>query len=193
VSLFTCPLTIAERYSLSWQLTWPLTLIDIGIAFVIHVILDIHKPGAELISEIPNLLLIAPWIVRRMFQRAHPGFRLKTIIGGVPAPMGYTESFKVMWLLSWRTEVLMLVLLLVVSFFLRFVNVQLASLVPSTEESPFLSALGLSIVLNAAALLLMPFVMPGMFSKRYNGFRVVAERVQPAPAVPATPAKKHKK
>jgi hypothetical protein len=193
VSLFTCPLTFGERYSLSWQLTWPLTLIDIGIAFLIHVILDIHKPGAELISEIPNLLIIAPWIVRRMMSRSYPGFRLKTLVGGVPAPMGYTESFKVMWLLSWRTEVLMLVLLLVVSFFLRFVNVQLASLVPSTEESPFISALGLSLVLNAAAFLLMPLVMPGMFSKQYQGFRVVAERKEPASAAPTPVAKKHKK
>ena len=192
MGLFSCPLTLGERFSLSWQLTWPLALIDIGIAFVIHVILDIHKPGAELVSEIPNLLLIAPWIVRRTMRRSHPGFRLKTLIGGVPAQMGYTESFKVMWLLSWRTEILMILLLLVVSFFLRFVNVQLASLVPSTEESPFISSLGLTLVLNSAALVLLPFVMPGMFSKRYQGFRITAERIAPAP-VPRTPVKKHRK
>jgi hypothetical protein len=193
VSLFSCPLTLSERYSLAWQLTWPLTLIDIGIAFIIHVILDIHKPGAELVSEIPNLLIIAPWIIRLMMRRSYPGFRLKTLVDGAPAQMGYTESFKVMWLLSWRTEMLMLVLLLVVSFFLRFVNVQLSSLVPSTEESPFLSALGLSLVLNAAALILMPFVIPGMFSKKYQGFRIVAERITAQPPVPAAPAKKPKK
>jgi hypothetical protein len=192
VGLFSCPLTFGERYSLAWQLTWPLTLIDIGIAFIIHVVLDIHKPGAELVSEIPNLLIIAPWIVRLMMRRSYPGFRLKTLVNGTPAEMGYTESFKVMWLLSWRTEVLMLVLLLVVSFFLRFVNVQLASLVPSTEESPFLSALGLSLVLNAAALILMPFVIPGMFSKKYQGFRIVAERIAPQP-LSAAPVKKKNK
>lgn len=192
MSLFTCPLTLGERYSLSWQLTWPLTLLDIATAFVIHVILDIHKPGAELVSEIPNLLLVAPWIVRLMMRRPYPGFRLKTLVDGREAAMGYTESFKVMWLLSWRTEILMLVLLLIVSFFLRFVNVQLSSLVPSTEESPFISALGLSLVMNAAALILMPFVMPGMFSKKYQGFRIAAERVQPQPVPAAPPVKKKK-
>ncbi|HUQ91168.1 MAG TPA: hypothetical protein VM120_05760 [Bryobacteraceae bacterium] len=172
-------LTWGERLGLAWQLAWPAVVLDFIWSFVVHVILDVKSTGVDALYLVPYLLVIAPWLVRRMFRRTYPNFRLKTMIHGAPAPMGYTESFKVMWLLSWRTSVLMLVLLLLVSMALGLVHVQLATLVPSTEEAPFFNTVGLSVFENGAALLLMPLVIPGMFAKRYQGFRVMAERGLP--------------
>jgi hypothetical protein len=92
-----------------------------------------------------------------------------------------------MWLLSWRTSILTLGSLFAISLFLRYLNVQLATLVPSSQEAPFLNAAGLSVVENSLALFLMPFVVPGMLGKRYQGFRVAAEIVTASPsAVPTS-------
>src|SRR5262249_37396707 len=154
-----------ERVGLAWQLTWPTVLVDIGMAFLLHVMLEVQTQGAELLSEIPNLLIVAPWLVRRMMRREHPGFQLKTLRDGVPVQMNYTESFTVMWLLSWRTIFPMLALLLFVSFFLRFLHVQLSTLVPSSQEAPFLNAVGVSVLESTAGVFLMPLIMPGLFHK----------------------------
>lgn len=178
MKLLECVLTFRERVTLAWQLTWPAVLCDFLWSFTVHVMLEVRSPGVEALYLVPYLLGIAPWLVRRMFRRAYPGFRLQTLDGGHEAPMGYTESFKVMWLLSWRTSVLMLALLLVVSLAGGLVHLQLASLVPSSTEAPFLNEVGLSIFENGAALFLMPLVMPGMFHKKYQGFRVAAVRTK---------------
>jgi hypothetical protein len=162
--------------SLSWQLTWPAVILDVLWSTFTNVILDLHDPSIELAFAIPYLLLVGPWLVRRMFERSYPGFTLKTLRAGAPVRMGHTEGFKLFWLLSWRVMVLMLALLLVVSFFLRFLKMNLSSMVPNAQEAPLFNAIGLTVVENAASLVLLPLVMPGMFAKRYQGFRVAAER-----------------
>jgi len=179
-ALWRCPLTYVERLTLSWQLTWPAVVTDVIWSFTVYVLLEIESQGAELLYLIPYLLLIAPWLVRRMIRRSYPGFRLKILRDGLPAEMNFTESFKVMWLLSWRTSVLTLAALFGVSLFLRHLNVQLASLVPNSQEAPFFNAAGLSIVENTLAFFLMPVIVPGMLAKQYQGFRVSAERIMAA-------------
>ncbi|MFN7938106.1 MAG: hypothetical protein U0R19_32555 [Bryobacteraceae bacterium] len=178
--LWRCPLRYAERLGLAWQLTWPAVVTDVLWSFTVYVLLEVKTQGAELMYLIPYLLLVAPWLVRRMMRRSYPGFRLKVLRDGFPAEINYTESFKVMWLLSWRTSILTLGALFGGSFFLRYLNVQLATLVPSSAEAPFLNAAGLSVVENTLALFLMPLVVPGMFAKHYEGFRVAAERITPS-------------
>lgn len=186
------PLTYRERLTLAWQLCWPAVAADFVWSFSVYVVLGVQKPGAEILYLIPYLLIVAPWLVRRMFRRSYPGFRLKVLVDGAETPIGYTESFKVMWLLSWRTGVLLLVLLFLVSLFGSLIQVPLASLVPKTEEAPFLNMFGVSVFENGAALFLMPLVMPGMFNKRYQGFRVAVERTgEPRGAArPLHPSKK---
>lgn len=177
MSLFTCPLSYRERLGMAWQLTLPAVLTDVIWSFIVYVALDVRAQGAELFYLVPYLLFIAPWLVRRMFRRSYPGFRLKTLRGPAEIHMGYTESFKVMWLLSWRTSILTLASLFGISLFGRFLSVQLSSLVPSSQEAPFINAAGLSLLENTLALFLLPLVMPGMFHKQYQGFRVAVETV----------------
>ncbi|MBV6433586.1 MAG: hypothetical protein IANPNBLG_03764 [Bryobacteraceae bacterium] len=178
MKLLECVLTFRERLMLAWQLTWPAVVCDFLWSFTVRIMIEARSPGVEALYLVPYLLGIAPWLVRRMFRLSYPGFRLRTLEDGHEIPMGYTESFKVMWLLSWRTSVLMLVALLVVSLAGGLVHLQLASLVPSSTEAPFLNEVGLSIFENGAALFLMPLVMPGMFNKKYQGFRVAAVRAK---------------
>ncbi|MBL8231978.1 MAG: hypothetical protein JNL98_26015 [Bryobacterales bacterium] len=170
-------LTYRERMGLAWQLVWPAIVLDVLWCFGVYLIYETIPPKAELLFVIIYLLAVAPWLVRRMMRGKYPGFRLLTLVDGKETAMGYTESFKVMWLLSWRSSVLMLVALFVVSLFGRFLSFQLSTLVPPAEEAPLFNAIGLSIVENGAALFLVPLVMPGMFHKQYQGFRVSAKRV----------------
>lgn len=170
-------LSYRERMGLAWQLVWPAIALDVVWCVVVYSIYETIPPKAELLFAILYLLGVAPWLVRRMMRRKYPRFRLLTLVDGKETTMGYTESFKVMWLLSWRTSILTLAALFTGSFFLRFLNVQLATLVPSSAEAPFLNAAGLSVVENTLALFLMPLVAPGMFAKQYEGFRVAAERI----------------
>lgn len=188
--LLTCPLRYAERLTLAWQLTWPAVVTDVIWSFTVYVLLEIKQQGAELLYLIPYLLVVAPWLVRRMMRRSYPQFRLKVLRDGLPAEMNYTESFKVMWLLSWRTSILTLGTLFGVSLFGRFLNVQLASMVPSSQDAPFINAAGLSLVENTLAFFLMPFVVPGMFAKRYQGFRVGVERITAAVSGSPTSSRK---
>ncbi|MCS7023881.1 MAG: hypothetical protein NZV14_03690 [Bryobacteraceae bacterium] len=177
LSLFRCVLTFRERMQLAWRLVWPAVVLDVIWSTVVYQIYGTIPPKAELLFVIFYLILIAPWLVRRMMRGRYAGFRLLTLVDGKEAPMGYTESFKVMWLLSWRTSVCMLLALFLLSLFGRFLSVQLSSLVPTAEEAPLFNAIGLSLLENGAALVLLPLVMPGMFHKQYQGFRVAAQRL----------------
>lgn len=173
---FRSELTFSERVNMTWQLVWPTVAAQFAWGFTVYVLLGVTSQNAELVFFVPYLLVIAPWLVRRMVRRRYEGFRLKTLVEGTEAPLGFTESFKVMWLLNWRTSVLILGLLLVVSFFGQFLSVQLSTLVPTAQQAPFVNSMGVSLLENAGAMILMPLVMPGMFRKRYQGFRMAVER-----------------
>lgn len=172
-----CELTFGERVSLTWQLIWPALVLDAIWSVIVYSIYGSIPPELELGFVLPYLFIIAPWLVRKMFGRKYPAFRLKTLVEGKETKMGYTESFKVMWLLSWRSSILMLAALLVVSLFGRFLSFQLSSLVPSAKDAPLFNQIGLSVLENGSSLFLIPLVMPGMFHKHYQGFRVAAERL----------------
>jgi hypothetical protein len=176
LQLLRCALTYRERMGLAWQLVWPAVTLDAIWCFGVYAVYETIPPKAELLFVLIYLIAVAPWLVRRMMRRKYQGFRLLTLVDGKETAMGYTESFKVMWLLSWRSSVLMLVALFVVSLFGRFLSVQLSTLVPSAEQAPLFNAIGLSVVENGAALFLLPLVMPGMFHKQYQGFRVSVKR-----------------
>jgi len=177
VIYFRSELGFSERVNLTWQLVWPTVAAQFAWGFTVYVMLGVTSQNAELVFFVPYLLVIAPWLVRRMMRLRYAGFRLKTLVDGVESPMAFTESFKVMWLLNWRTSVLILGLLLVVSFFGQFLSVQLSSLVPTAQQAPFVNSMGVSLLENAAAMILMPLVIPGMLRKRYQGFRVAVQRL----------------
>jgi hypothetical protein len=191
VSLFACELRFPERFQMAWQLTWPTLVVDTTWALLVHGAMGVESQGAMLAHEFLSLLVVAPWLVRRMVGLRYPAFRLKTLFADGEGKMSYTESFKVMWLLSWRTTALAMFLLLpVVAAAVKLTGINLTSLVPS-GGSEIVNQIGLSLVMNSASLVLLPLVIPGMFAKRYQGFRVVPERLSAAvAAAPSSSAKR---
>lgn len=175
-SLFRCGLSYREMLGMSWQLAWPSFLLYLAWTLVAQGVLDIGSGASEISFGIPYLLIIAPWLVRRMFRRSYVGFRLLAMREH-EIEMGHAESFKVMWLLNWRMLVPLMLLLLLLSSLLQFVKVDLASMVPKSSEAPILNSLGASFLETLAGLFLTPFVIPGMFAKRYDGFRIGIERL----------------
>ena len=191
MNLLACDLNFSERYRMAWQLTWPTIVVDFAWALLVHGLLEVEGQGPMLVHEFFSLFLVAPFLVRRMVGLPYPGFRIKTLFADGEGRMGYTESFKVMWLLSWRTTVAAMFLLLpVVAALLKITGLNVQALAPS-GGSEAINQMGLSLVLNSASFVLMPLVIPGMFAKRYQGFRVVPERTTAAAAtVAAAPAKR---
>ncbi len=185
-----CDLSFSERYRMAWQLTWPTLAVDFGWATLVHGLLEIGGQAPMLFHEFFSLFLVAPFLVRRMVGLRYPGFRIKTLFADGEGRMGYSESFKVMWLLSWRTTVAAIFLLLpVVAAFLKITGLDVQSLAPS-GGSETLNQIGLSFVLNGASFVLMPLIIPGMFAKRYQGFRVAPERASAAVSAPISSAKR---
>lgn len=184
MNLLACDLSFSERYQMAWQVTWPTIAVDFAWAMLVHGLLEVEGQGPMLVHEFFSLFVVAPFLVRRMVALQYPGFRIKTLFADGEGRMGYSESFKVMWLLSWRTTVAAIFLLLpVVAAFLKVTGLDVQSLAPSAG-SEALNQIGLSLVLNSASFVLMPLIIPGMFTKRYQGFRVLPERASAAATVP---------
>lgn len=180
--LIRCELTYRERLRLEWELAWPAFLIDLGVIGFAYMIVGPKITDLYIAYALIALLTVYPFLVRRMVKLKYDGFRLKTVNDdGQEFPMGYTESFKVAWLLGWRTEILSYAALFIISPLAQLLPFQLSTMVPSTSEAPLFNIIGLSMVSVMAGLSLGPFVMPGMFSKHYQGFRLLAERVTAVP------------
>lgn len=187
--LFRCELSYPERLRLAWQLAWPVFLLDLLVIGVAYAIVGPKLTDLYVAYALLAMLIVYPFVVRRMVKLRYPGFRLKMTRDGAEAEMGYTESFKVAWLLGWRTEILSYLVLFIVSPLAQLLPFQLSSLVPSTQEAPLFNIIGLSLFSVLAGLVLSPLVMPGMFSKQYQGFRLVAERAAAAPVSRRAPAR----
>ncbi len=174
--LFRCELSYRERLRLAWELAWPLFLLDLAVIGVAYLIVGPKITDLYVAYALLALVIVNPFLVRRMAGLRYPGFRLAVLSDGAEAEMGYTESFKVAWLLGWRTEIFSYLLLFIVSPLAQLLPFQLSSLVPSTSDAPLLNIVGLSLFSVMAGLTLSPFIMPGMFSKQYQGFRFAALR-----------------
>jgi hypothetical protein len=123
-----------------------------------------------------SFLTVAPWVVRRALGLRYGRRRIQP-------KLSYQQSLKVMWLLMWRTLVLSLCAVLVVSLILRAFGINGQSI---GEQGPLVNNLGLSLADTVSSLLFYPFLIPGMLRKRYRGFRLeVIEDAAPAAAVGA--------
>jgi hypothetical protein len=89
---------------------------------------------------------------------------------GVVSPrLDYQQSFKVMWLLAWRSIPLALLALLVVSALFRVTGLKLPQ---GSLDDPLVNAFGLSTIDTVSSLVLYPLLIPGMLKKRYRGFHL---------------------
>ena len=155
------------RLRMAWELTWPLALLDFLLVFVFHGIFDTAAETWDSIWAVVSFLAVSPWVVRRALRRRYG--RLRVVVSGSPRALRYQESLKVMWLLAWRTLVLSLVSLLVISLVLRLAGLRSRAF---TNEDPLWNSLGLSAADAVSSLVFAPLLIPGMLRKRFKGFHL---------------------
>jgi hypothetical protein len=185
-------LTFRERFQMSWELTWPLALLDAAVVVVIHGVIDARGETLDSIWALVAFFGVSPWVVQRALALRYGAWNVVVKrLGTERAGLKYQESLKVMWLLAWRTLPLALLAALGISALLRLMRIPTAVI---DTQDPLANALGLSIVDSLASLLLSPFLIPGMLRKHYRGFRLeLKEFVQPRHSKAPQPVKPARK
>jgi len=165
-------LALGERLRLAWELTWPLTLLDLALIVLVHGMFDVQSEAIDLVWGVFAFFGLTPWIMRRAFERFSPGKHVVAVSQGVEAPrLSYQQTLKAMWLLAWRTTPLALLALLLLSLFFRTTGISLPKV---SAGDPLVNAFGLSMLDTITALVLYPLLIPGMLKKRYRGFHLEA-------------------
>ena len=163
-------LPFRERWRMAWELTWPLAALDIAIVLMIHGVLEARTETIDSVWAVVGFFVVSPWVVRRALSKKYGNVRIAVATqGGDRDRLNYQRSLKVMWLLAWRSTVLALVALLVVSGLLRLVGIQGRDL---PAQGPLVNALGLSAVDAVTSLIFFPFLIPGVVRKRYRDFHL---------------------
>ncbi len=157
-------MSFRERLHMAWELTWPMALIDVLFVLTFHALLDFQGETADSIWAFVSFFTVSPWVVRR-------ALRMKYGRWHVEPRLTYQQSLKVMWLLMWRSLVLSLAALLVVSLFLRVIGVDSQTI---GEQGPLANNLGLSLADALSSLVFFPILIPSMLRKKYRGFHLQA-------------------
>ncbi len=173
-------LTFRERWRMSWELTWPLALVDAAVMVLIHGVIEARGEMLDSIWALAAFFIVSPWIVQRALARRYGAWTVVARSGERErARLNYQESFKVMWLLAWRTLPLALLAALAISGLLRLLRIPTTAI---DTQDRLANALGLNVVDLVRSLVLTPFLLPGMLRKKYRGFRLeLKEFVAPKP------------
>jgi hypothetical protein len=162
-------LPFRHRLRMAWELSWPLALIDLAVAVLIHGVLDARGETLDSVWALVAFFAVSPWIVRRAIGLRYGDRKIAVLHPAAEArALTYQESLKVMWLLAWRSLVLGLAALLVISAAIRLA----CGSFRFTIDDPLVNAIGLSAVDVVTTLVFAPFLIPGMLRKRYRGFRL---------------------
>jgi hypothetical protein len=163
-------LPFRERWRMAWEMTWPLAALDLVVVLTIHGVLEAQTETLDSVWAVVGFFAVSPWAIRRALSRPYGKLRVVVASQGGDRPrLSYQQSLKVMWLLAWRSTVLALAALLVLSALLRLVGIQNRDL---PAQGPLVNALGLSAVDAVTSLLFFPFLIPGMVRKKYRDFHL---------------------
>jgi hypothetical protein len=113
-------LSRAERLHLTWALAWPCSLLSLlyGVLRGQLRLSDGQLQGIDQVFGILFFFLFTTWVVRRTVRLNFPWFHLEVIRGDAPdgtRMMRYSESLSVGWLITWRTMVILLPLIIAVA------------------------------------------------------------------------------
>jgi len=181
-----------ERYHWTWQYLWPMTAVELiwsGFSYLSYG--ESWYVPAEAIHAVVSTFVISPWACRRAIGYGYPTFRILTFGYGrqEPKQISYLESFKVAWLLGWRSEVLILPLFfLLLSLLLAPLKRLLGMAEITAGASAAASDFYLTLFAFAMDMLLLPLIIPGMLKKKYRGFHIERAEIEPPKA--AVPARK---
>jgi len=167
-----------DRFRMTWGMTWPLAALDFAVVTVIHGMLDVQGETLDSIWALVGFFVVSPWVVRRALGRRYGNHQAAatTREGKERSRLTYQQSLKVMWLLVWRSTVMALAALLVVSGLLHFAGIAARDF---PAQGPLVNALGLSAVDALTSLAFFPFLIPGMLRKRYRDFHLEWRSLKP--------------
>src|ERR1700675_3914055 len=112
---------------MAWEFTWPMALIDLVFVFVVHGLIEPSGETWDSIWAVASFIAVWPWVIGRAFRRDYGPYKVmaahREIEGNkyLGSPR-YQENLKVMWLLAWRSLVLLLISGLLVSMLLRLMG-----------------------------------------------------------------------
>ena len=167
-----------ERYRWTWQYIWPMTAIELlWSCFSFLAYSESWYAAAEAIHMVLAFFVIAPWACRRALALKYPSFKILTFGYGSARPkqISYLESFKVAWLLGWRSGVLGILLLLAISMVFTQAKT-LFGMAFSGRVSGGGASASNALILTAldfvSNMILIPLLIPGMLKKKYHGFHL---------------------
>lgn len=160
-------LSYAQRLRMAWELTWPLAMMDAAVVLLLHGWFNAAGETWDSMWLVISFFVVSPWVIRRALRRQYGPYKIAVVHRDRRDTLNYQESLKVMWLLAWRTLVLSLVALVLVSLLMRLTGVAARDF--STQD-PMVNNLGLSAVDAVSSLVFSPLLIPGMLRKRYRGF-----------------------
>jgi hypothetical protein len=167
-----------DRFRMTWEMTWPLAVLDFAVVTVIHGMLDVQGETLDSIWALVGFFVVSPWVVRRALRRRYGNHQAAaTTREGKERRLTYQQSLKVLWLLVWRSTVMALAALLVVSGLLHFAGIAARDF---PAQGPLVNAFGLSAVDALTSLVFFPFLIPGMLRKRYRDFHLEWRSLKPA-------------
>jgi hypothetical protein len=170
-------LTFPERLRFVWECLWPVLALDAARSLVFYGLLDLPSSDSDTVYQLAAFFIAGPLAVRRALRLRYPAFRIAALRGGAEFAPGYSEAFKVYWLLGWRSLVLLLPLLLALSLAMQWLAPgDLSASFAGVSSSPMANSLALALVDVLFGLLLMPWIVPGMLRKRYRDFEFEVER-----------------
>jgi hypothetical protein len=178
-------LSRAERLELAWALTWPGSVI-----YVIYWLLRASRLSPEVFIEmlclgVLGLFLFEPWVVRRAVKLDFRGFHLVVFRSGsseATRGINYWESLRVAWLLTWRTIMLELMLLVLVQVSWLGIHWLITGVLPPrpldimTVQSPGAAGLLRTLGDQMFLLLLTFWVVKAAVRKNYSNFSFGIER-----------------
>ena len=143
--------------------------------------------AAEAIHMVVAFFVIAPWACRRALALKYSTFSILTFGYGSTTPkrISYLESFKVAWLLGWRSGVLGILLLLAISLVFTQAKTLFGMAFSDRVSGGGVSAsnaLILTALDFASNMILIPLLIPGMLKKKYHGFHLERTENQPVSA-----------
>jgi hypothetical protein len=158
-----------QRFRMAWEITWPMTAIDLAVLLVGHGVDDFQGETWDSLWAVASFFGVWPWVIRRALRREGVGVVRTAGSGQYAARLWYQESLKVMWLLEWRSTVLLLAGAFVVSGALRLAGGWHHDF---SAQNALANGLGLAALDAISNLLFIPLLIPGMLRKRFRGFRL---------------------
>ena len=166
---------------MSWEFTWPIALIDLVFVLIVHGLIEPPGETWDSIWALVSFVAVWPWVISRAFGRDYGPWKVmatRSKNSGTKdlSPPRYQENLKIMWLLAWRSLVLLLISGFVISLLLRVIG---STSHDFSSTSPLANNLGLDAVDAVSDLVFFPLLIPGMLRKNYRGFSLVLEPAEP--------------